>query len=101
MKTIWKFRIPQFPSEVVHLPVGAQLLSLQTQGDDQPYLWALVDPCAPVKEVSFATYGTGWDLPDDPGTYIGTYQVDEYVWHVFMKEAEKADWEEEFWRSQE
>lgn len=71
----------------MHLPVGARILSIQTQDDGEPYLWALVDPYAPAKEVSFETYGTGWDVPDDPGTYIGTYQeVDTYVWHVFMRE---------------
>ena len=72
MKTIWKFTIQ--PSCEIIMPVGAKLLDVQEQhGEAQ--LWALVDPNAEKETRRFTFYGTGHDVSDDPGTYIGTFQL--------------------------
>jgi len=82
MKTIWKFEL----MNVIEMPKGAKILSLQTQ-DDTPYIWALVDPDVEKEKRIFSINGTGHPLiyftAED--NYIGTYQLPYrgLVWHVF------------------
>lgn len=91
MKSIWKFPLQDQPGrQIVEMPKGARILSLQMQRG-VPTIWALVDlptiedelPCQ-----AFFIYGTGWEMPDSPGDYVGTYQSvsGRYVWHVFAQE---------------
>ena len=42
MKTIWKFPVPVNDGNVLEMPEGAKILSVQVQGET-PCLWALVD----------------------------------------------------------
>lgn len=67
----------------VDMPVGARVLHVQSQ-KDIPYVWALVDPSAELKEHYFYIAFTGEDVPNE-GEYLGTiFQFDgTYVWHVF------------------
>ena len=63
---------------------GAIFLSMQVQRGI-PCLWFLVDPKAHQEQRSFEIYGTGWDMPEKPGEYRGTYQLANgtLVFHVF------------------
>lgn len=85
MKTVWKWTLT--PVITFDMPVGAEILAVQTCYNE-PQLWALVDPSVPqtVKR-SFRSYGTGSDMPDEPGTHIGTFQIQAdgqiLVFHVF------------------
>jgi hypothetical protein len=83
--TIWKF--PVHVSDevtVASMSIGAQILCVQMQ-HDTPCLWALVDKNAKREERRFRIYGTGQDIPANPGEYIGTVQMlgGMLVWHVF------------------
>jgi len=63
-------------------------LDVQAQGGT-PCLWALVDPHAPQVERLFLVYGTGHDVPDDPGMYYGTihfHSTPPLVFHVFEED---------------
>lgn len=67
------------------MPVGAMVLSVQVQRM-MPYIWALVDPdLPPLEERLFYVVGTGHPLSDNPGKYIGTFQLLEggLVFHLF------------------
>lgn len=71
----------------------AQFLDVQMQHGN-PMLWVLLDPCLHAdQQVQITVYGTGHHLPDDPGEYIGTFQMDSgfYVWHVFAKRSQGED----------
>lgn len=48
-------------------------------------LWVLVDPNAPEEPRSFSVYGTGHFMPDNPGTFIGTFQMlgGDLIFHLF------------------
>lgn len=62
-----------------------KLLTVQMQGVS-PMLWALVDPHSTQTETTILTRGTGH--PIDNGVslnYIGTYQIEPLVFHVFSK----------------
>jgi len=87
MKTIWKFPIAAVTSLRVDMPKGAEILTLQRQGDDA-CLWAIVDPNAEKKARYFEIHGTGNPMYSDMGVerkYIGTFQVPPFVWHVFER----------------
>jgi len=85
MKTIWKYDIQ--PNTPVSIPEDSQILTVQVQ-NQTPCLWVLVDPDAPVVTRHFNTYGTGHLILDDPGEYIGTFQLHDgaFVFHVFEVE---------------
>jgi hypothetical protein len=82
MKTIWKWTLQ--PETTINMPHGAKLLAVQEQRGE-PQLWALVDPGAKTYPRTFRVYGTGHNLPDDPGKYVGTFQIqnEALVFHVF------------------
>ena len=86
MKTIFKWPLTSGSTDL-HMPVGAQVLTVQMQGS-QPQLWAKVDPAQPKEWRTFDALGTGHMMSDDPRImYVGTFQMDdgELVWHVFER----------------
>jgi len=87
-KTIWKYPLVAKDRQTLGIPANAKLLTVQVQepefgGMPSPMLWALVDTDEHTEPVELAIYGTGFNLPDDPGQYIATYQMGPFVWHVF------------------
>lgn len=85
-KEIWKYELVPTDAQVIAMPTGAKVLSVQAQGD-AACVWALVDTDA----VSFTNryfyiVGTGnpADHIDAKG-FIGTVQVynGTLVFHVF------------------
>jgi hypothetical protein len=93
MKTIWKFELTPNRTQSVPLPSGAQLLTVQTKGDNAPLLWVLVDPDMLVEERYLGIYTTNTALPDDPGRYIGTFLLYEgdFEFHLFEMDAPFPD----------
>lgn len=85
MKTIWKYPLRVEQSQIIEMPHGAELLSIQLQGD-QPMLWALVDPHNSKATRAILMYGTGWEMPGGMSLqliYIDTVQIGALVWHYF------------------
>ena len=85
MKSIWKYPLLNAKDhQTIQMPVGAQILCLQTQRD-VPYLWVLVSPENPRRDRFIRIFGTGHPVDDHSGRlkYIGTYQETAFVWHVF------------------
>lgn len=66
------------------MPRGALVLHVATQ-HGEPFLWALVDPTAPVETRGFIIYGTGHDVTEDAGKHLGSFLIfsDSLVFHVF------------------
>lgn len=86
MTTIWKFPLAVADRQRIQMPKGAKVLTVQRQGD-QACLWAIVNEQAETETRVFDVYGTGNPMPDltdsETRTYIGTFQVAFFVWHVF------------------
>lgn len=85
--TIHKYPLHGSSLQKVALPSGAQLLTVQVQGDE-PMLWALVYPNVRGVEVrSIRVYGTGHPIDVEPVRlrYIATFQLHggALVFHVF------------------
>lgn len=83
MKTIYKYPVPVADSFSIFLPKGAEILTVQTQGEGA-YVWAIVEPGGGVRKRDFCLRGTGHPL-GDVGRYIGTFQLrgGSIVFHLF------------------
>jgi len=85
---VWKWPLELVEEQSLIMPKSAEVVAVQMQGST-PCIWALCDEKAKVEQRTFAMYGTGYEMPDNPGTYIGTFQVPglRYVFHLFAKKA--------------
>ena len=82
-KRIYKYVINS--SSSIHIPKGAEILSVGAQRDDV-CLWAMVEPDTEQETEEFIVVGTGWDVPEMARCFIGTAQLDNgLVFHVFCK----------------
>lgn len=86
MKQIFKYELKPQHQHVITMPSGAQVLRAEAQ-HEIVVIWALVDPVADLEVRYFSTYYTGAEMPDDPGTYVGTAQLHHgrTVIHVFER----------------
>ena len=85
--TIWKYEFETKGLVNIEMPIGAEILTVQTQ-QEKPCMWALVDPEAKKKQRCFEVIGTGLPIyggSDIKRTHIGTYQLHggSLVFHVF------------------
>lgn len=81
MNIIHKFEVSQWA--VWELPVTALFLSMQVQRG-VPVAWFLYDTEHPKVGMPVIVIGTGHEIADVPGCYIGTYQDGGFVGHVFL-----------------
>jgi len=90
MRKIYKYPLKVEDVQMVEMPAGAVVLTVQAQGET-PCLWAEVDPKAALVCRSFVTYGTGHPMDDGPVRhYVGTYQLrgGALVFHVYTDRVE-------------
>lgn len=89
-KKIFKYPIKVEDVQMVEMPRGAVVLTVQTQ-QEIPCIWAEVDPDAEKVRRQFRTYGTGHAMDAGPDRlYIGTYQLrgGSLVFHVYTDQIE-------------
>ena len=82
---IWKYALEVEDEQSILMPCGARLLCVQVQ-NEQPCLWALVDPGSQREFREIYTVGTGCSMPAGlVPPYVGTYQLrgGSLVFHVF------------------
>jgi len=82
---IWKYELPVDGSHKIKIPEGAKGLSVQWK-KDKLCLWCLVDQNNITETREVAIYGTGHDLPEKFGDYVGTFQMygGNLIFHVFL-----------------
>ena len=80
MSRIYKYEI-SWGRALIALPCGAQVRHFGMQ-EGVPFLWAEVDPTAPLETRFFILFGTGQDIPAG-GVYHGTVHHGAYVWHLY------------------
>ena len=84
---IYKYIITPHFENIIKMPVGAEILSLQFQ-DPSAVIWAKVDTSSHVFEDRvFHIYATGENLQDTSEEYVGTFQIpsERLAFHVFEK----------------
>ena len=67
-----------------NMPVGAKILAVQLQASS-PMMWAMVNPDAPRETRTFVAEPTGGYFDPEGMEYIGTFQTEGLVFHVFEK----------------
>ena len=88
-QTVWKFSLSTTRTSWIAIPgEHSKPLHVGIQ-DNQLYLWALCDPSRPMTTYQVTLCGTGHELPDNAGDYVGTFQTDvsgfEFVGLVFIR----------------
>ena len=83
-KAIWKFMINITDTQEIPMPIGAEILTVQSQCGT-PCLWARVSPGFKKENRTIIMIGTGHSIRHETGRYIGTFQIDNgaLVFHVF------------------
>lgn len=87
-KTVYKYPLEIEDEQVVFLPTGARILTVQQQNNNI-FLWALVNPTSSnTQAFTISMYGTGHPIDNsEKMEYINTVQLysGELVFHVFVK----------------
>lgn len=85
IRAIYKYPLPLtgVPSSL-DLPVGSRVLTAQMQGGNL-FIWAEVDPEAPIESRFFRIFATGLHHGVDFSRYLylATIQDGPFVWHVY------------------
>jgi hypothetical protein len=85
MKTIFKTKLDICDEQTVELPQGSRILHIGKQ-NGAPCIWYECDTDRPTMKVTILCFGTGYRMDDAPVMeYIGTVQIDGYVWHYYRK----------------
>lgn len=83
MYSIYKYNLDLTERQTLNLPKGRKFLDVQVQ-NGKIVIWLLVDPNAELIGQQFRIIGTGQRLNSIPtGQYLGTVQLDSFVWHLF------------------
>ncbi|HEY1309246.1 MAG TPA: hypothetical protein VGF24_37160 [Vicinamibacterales bacterium] len=80
--TVWKYPLKLVVEQTIDVPLGADALCLQLQ-DRTPCLWVAVNPDEKKTLRTIKLVGTGMPELDTTTHYLGTVQLDGYVWHYF------------------
>lgn len=80
MKVIYKYVIP--PDGItISMASGSEILTVDEQ-QGQITIWVLSDPSRIDEDRHYIVRGTGMAI-DSGWDYIGTAQVDPFIWHLF------------------
>jgi DNA-directed RNA polymerase subunit RPC12/RpoP len=81
---IYKYHLPLLDEIEIQLPMGAQILTVQSQ-EGLPLIWALIETDAPLTTRRFCIRGTGHTFKGNEGKYIGTFQLQngDLIFHLF------------------
>jgi hypothetical protein len=83
-QVIWKFELLAITPCCISMPQHAEVLTVQVQ-NGRPYIWARCNQSNPVKDRTFTILPTGVEFESSSfiGDYLGTFQLDGGVFHVF------------------
>lgn len=87
MVVIWKFPLAITDRQHIEMPLGGKFLHVDQQASTLT-LWAAVDPTAKKGRHTVRIVGTGHEFPPEwLPAYVGTVQMNGFVWHVFVERA--------------
>ena len=86
MNTIYKYELDVTQSQKLELPSNCNILDLQVQ-NGVPCLWVQLNDACETKVFDIQMYGTGWQLEESIHSYdyLGTVQIDGFVWHYYIQ----------------
>lgn len=87
MRTIYKYLIPGWNGRhQIQMPKNTRVLSVGAQPQHNGFItvWAEVHTQELDLLFEFRVVGTGEELRQDPGMFLGTVNQDPYWWHVYQ-----------------
>lgn len=89
MNKIYKFELTIEDEQEITMPAGSRILQTVQIQDGKVVIWAFCPMTDNTEKVTVMTFGTGNRIPDEITNekliYIGTYQKEWFVGHVFLK----------------
>lgn len=96
MRTIWRYPLEIKDQQTIQVPcagvdiyramkIKEQILKLDVQ-NEEPCLWILVDTKYTKRDVIITMYGTGYRCCEQIEDYLDSFQISEFVYHVFVRE---------------
>lgn len=83
-REVWKYEVPVAAGyHVVAMPQGARIVHLGVQQDMVIAFWAEVPLGAETIERYFWVRGTGHMISSDGWEYVGSVQMQQFVWHLY------------------
>lgn len=83
MNTIFKTKLDVCDFQTIELPQNYNILHIAQQ-DGVPCMWYECDTDMPNVRLDVYCVGTGYRMDGlPPMKYIGTVQIDGYVWHYY------------------
>lgn len=83
--TIWKFPLPIDDEPSIEAPRSARIIHVGLDPKGMPCVWAEVDQEAPyTSPIWLRLVGTGHEMGDSCGQYIGSFVHGEFMWHVYF-----------------
>ena len=91
-KTIWKYPVILSVGWIQTLPKRSHVLSVGVQ-DNRPFMWVMHEGTDKAEARKFSVYGTGHEIRQYPGRFVGTFQLESLVFHFFEDGVvHKASW---------
>ncbi len=84
MITIYKYTLQIGHAQRITIPGFIKVLYTGLQSG-VPCIWALVDTEKELKAHLITVHGTGHPVLNSLEEYVGTVQIDAFVWHIFME----------------
>lgn len=84
MKTIYKYALPLHTVNELLLPAGAKILHAGLDPYLKACIWAEVETTAPIEKRKVYVFGTGQELDVKDLQHLCTFQMDVFVWHVYL-----------------
>jgi hypothetical protein len=85
-KIIYKYPLSYSEINYIAVPIGAQILTVQTQGDSVPYIWAVAVDQENLeltrRKIALRFTGEMFES-DNTEVYIGTFTSNRHVFHAF------------------
>lgn len=87
MQVVYKYKLEFGHPTRITVPVGAKVRHFGMQGEfptRELYVWIEISKgVSETTTLEFNIYGTGLEFSS--GLYVGTIQVDGFVWHLYQK----------------
>jgi len=90
-KVIYKYPVMVGREFELKMPIFSKILSVQSQNGD-PQMWASSDLGVPTEIRKFSLIMTGEEIDSklfSSLTYVGTFQINDFVGHLFESEEGK------------
>lgn len=85
-RVVWKVQLNRGSGTTfLEIPRTAELLTLQVQ-HDYPTIWFVCSDTKNLAPRKFITVVTGETFECENWSYVGTYQREDYVYHVWVDE---------------